>query len=274
MSPVKKFTEIQLRKICQVLAEEAPALTGSQIAELLKDCGIDDPISGGTKRVRLFEALSRRQTEDGVGNHIAAFIEAAFNPVRFMGQESEYEDYRSSMNELLSFAGIALGEDGKLRMVEAARTLDEASRRAIGLRRELARRHVHPDVLKFCRAELLQDNYFHAVFEATKSVADKIREMTGLTHDGSELVDKAFGLKDPLLAFNSLRSETERSEHKGLANLLKGLFGTFRNTTAHAPKIKWTISEQDAMDMLTVTSLLHRRLDHSVSTRPSDKSSA
>jgi hypothetical protein len=38
----------------------------------------------------------------------------------------------------------------------------------------LQERQVHGDVLLFCRAELLQDNYFHAVFEATKSVAGRL----------------------------------------------------------------------------------------------------
>jgi uncharacterized protein (TIGR02391 family) len=268
MTAILKFPEVQLRQICQCLAEVSPQLTGSQIGELLRACGIDDLLEGGTKRTRLFEALNRRQVADGVGNHVGAFIEAAFSPVRFLGQEQDYEDHRSNMNKVLSFSGLMVREDGKLRAASAARTLDEAERRAIGLRKELGRRHVHPDVMRFCRAELLQDNYFHAVFEATKSVADKIRDKTGLSEDGAELIDRALGLKDPMLAFNSLQTETERSEHTGLANLLRGLFGTFRNTTAHAPKINWRIDEQDAMDMLTLASLLHRRLDDAVSTRP------
>jgi uncharacterized protein (TIGR02391 family) len=268
MPAIPKFPEVQLRQICQVLAESSPALTGSQIGQLLRACRIKDPLQGATKRIRLFEALNRRQMADGVGNHVGAFIEAAFNPVRYVGARQDYEDFRSDINEVLSFSGLSLGEDGKLRGISEARTLDEASDRALGLRKELVRRHVHADVLKFCRAELLQENYFHAVFEATKSVADKIRAKSGLTDDGTELIDKAFGLKRPLLAFNSLRTETERSEHTGLANLMKGLFGTFRNTTAHAPRIRWKIDRQDALDMLTLASLLHRRLDGAVSTRP------
>jgi len=44
-------------------------------------------------------------------------------------------------------------------------------------------------VLHFCRAELLQQNYFHAVLEASKSVADKLRALVGVTGDGSLLVD-------------------------------------------------------------------------------------
>ena len=82
-------------------------------------------------------------------------------------------------------------------------------------------------------------------------------------------MEEAFGLKQsgyPKLAFNSLRTDTERSEHQGLMNLLKGLFGAFRNVTAHEPKIKWPISEQDAMDILTLASLIHRKLDGAVRT--------
>jgi uncharacterized protein (TIGR02391 family) len=112
-------------------------------------------------------------------------------------------------------------------------------------------------------------NYFHAVLEAAKSVAQKIRDQSGLLSDGAELVDEAFGIgkrQYPVLAFNALATESERSEHTGLMNLMKGFFGTFRNPTAHAPRIVWKITEQDALDMMTLASLLHRRLEHVVKT--------
>ena len=47
-------------------------------------------------------------------------------------------------------------------------------------------------------------------------------------------------------------------------NLLKGVFGTFRNTTAHVPKVTWEINEQDALDILSMISLIHRKLDKAV----------
>lgn len=150
-----------------------------------------------------------------------------------------------------------------------AKTISEAQHKANRLKFSLNQRGVHHDVLKFCRAELLHENYFHAVLKATKSLADKIREKANLHSDGSSLVDEAFGLgqqKLPLLAFNSLQTETHEMEHKGLINLLKGIFGAFRNPTAHAPKITWNLSEHDALDILTMASLLHRRLDSVVFT--------
>jgi uncharacterized protein Ymh len=70
-------------------------------------------------------------------------------------------------------------------MLLAPTPLTEAQERANALKAKLRQRNVHPDVLVICRAELLQKNYFHAVFEATKSVADKIRTKPGLTSDGA-----------------------------------------------------------------------------------------
>jgi uncharacterized protein (TIGR02391 family) len=42
---------------------------------------------------------------------------------------------------------------------------------------------------------------------------------------------------------------------------MKGLFSTFRNPAAHAPRVLWATSRTDALDMLTLASMLHRRLD-------------
>jgi uncharacterized protein (TIGR02391 family) len=42
---------------------------------------------------------------------------------------------------------------------------------------------------------------------------------------------------------------------------MKGLFSTFRNPTAHAPRMVWATSRARALDMLTLASMLHRRLD-------------
>lgn len=44
------------------------------------------------------------------------------------------------------------------------------------------------------------------------------------------------------------------------------MFGTFRNVTAHAPRVSWVITEEDALDLLTIASLLHRRLDKAIRT--------
>jgi uncharacterized protein (TIGR02391 family) len=186
------------------------------------------------------------------------------DPVNHTKDQDWFESRRVELNQVLSFSGIALGEDGKCRLIKAAKTLSEAAQKAERLRRKLQERGVHGDVLEFCQARLLEDNYFHAVLEASKSVAEKIRQRTGLIEDGATLVDKVFGFRNqiPFLAFSQLQTETQKSEQTGLMNLMKGVFGTFRNPTAHEPQIRWPISEQDALDLLTRVSFLHRRIDN------------
>ncbi|MCO5069190.1 MAG: TIGR02391 family protein [Kiritimatiellae bacterium] len=258
------FDDTHLRQIAHIL--EA-ASTHRELTAIFQQCRIVEN-GGNPKWERILLALQSRQAQDGCGNNVGAFIQAIMAPVRFLNRRDDFENLRGGLNAVLSFSGFLLNEEGRLVACREAKTIDEAVERAGRLRAELVRRHVHADVLAFCRAELTQENYFHAVFEATKSVADKIRQRTGLKGDGAELVDDAFAFskKIPLLALNSLRIETEQKEQAGFMNLVKGMFGMFRNVTAHAPKIHWKIDEQDALDLLTVVSLIHRRLDASVRT--------
>lgn len=261
------FSDQQLETICQEIADTSTGLTGSEIGRLLAQVGVPDPDAGATKWRRLFHALHGAQANARSGSVVGEFIQRAMDPLRFVGRAAEFEERRAELNRILAFAGMIVGDDGKLRGSASARTLNDADRRLGRLRAELERRRVHSDVLACCRTELVKDeNYFHAVLEATKSIAKKIREKAGLGGDGAQLVDEAFGIAGglPRLAFNSLQTETELSEHKGLMTLMKGVFGAFRNPTAHAAKIEYRVTEQDALDILSVASLIHRRLDAAV----------
>jgi len=73
---------------------------------------------------------------------------------------------------------------------------------------------VPADILRFCRAELVADNYFHAVLEATRSIADKLRAKSGLT-DGAKLVDAALCGVTPRVRINALMTDSQRSEQSG-----------------------------------------------------------
>jgi hypothetical protein len=199
---IDSFDETQLRKLAETLAE---AVTHRELSDILAKCLIQEA-GGDPKWERILLALKARQRQDRCGNTVGAFIQAAIDPVRFVNRSDDFSRIRDSLNKILAFSGLSLGADGKLQPVAPARTLAEAEERAGRLRVELNRRRVHHDVLKFCRPELLEENYFHAVLEASKSVADKIREITGLTGDGADLVDPAFGINRPMLAINSLRT--------------------------------------------------------------------
>jgi len=265
MAKVEKLNLSIVESISKVLGDTEKGFTGTEIAKLLNESGIEDIDSANTKWKRLNSALTNTQKTDGCANNLLVFIQNSFNPARHYNNLEWFNDTRYQINRILSFAGLQLGENGKISSVAKSATISDATARASKLKDSLILRKVHPDVLKYCKEELVVDNYFHAVFEATKSVAEKIRNRTGLVTDGAALVDEAFSFKSiPHLALNSLQTESEKSEQKGFMNLLKGLFGTFRNTTAHAPKIKWSIAEEDALDILSLVSLVHRRLDGAI----------
>lgn len=257
----KMFTQMQLHAIADALGDTSEGLTGSEIHHLLLTSKIMDIDPPATKRHRLYNAFVACQNAMQDRRHILAFIRFAMKPEQYARDSGRYEPMRANLNRALAFCGLAVEDSGALVPVERVQTLTEAQRRADELRTDLELRKVHPDVLLFCKEELLKDNYFHAVLEATKSVADKLRAKTGLADDGAPLVDRSLAGDIPLLAINQLSTESEKSEQRGFANLVKGIFGMFRNTTAHAPKIKWAVNKEDAEEVFTLLSLVHKRVD-------------
>ena len=261
MERIQPFNAQKLEAACRVLADTERGLTGSEIGYLLQDCKLTDVSPSMPKWKRLFNALVEAQNKYQVGNHLIMFINRALDPVKYARDKDRFEWRRDELNVVLSFSGFCVREDGKVIHTNKETTLKGARARAGALRSKLEDRGAHSEIFKYCKAELLEDNYFHAVLEAIKGIANRIRELSGLTSDGAELVNKAFSVKAPILAINNLSTETEQSEQKGFGNILIGIFGAIRNPTAHAPKISWPITEQDALDIFAMVSFIHRKLD-------------
>lgn len=255
------FSQDQAQAIADALGDTDEGLTGGEITQLLAQARMEDPTPSLAKRHRLFNAFATSQNRKGNRTHILAFIRFAMKPSRYLRDPARFEPLRARLNAALAFSGLACESDGVLNTSDRVSTLPAADQRARELRADLELRRVHPDVLRFCRSELLVDNYFHAALEAVKSIADKIRDRTGVDDDGAPLVDSTLAGESPLLAINPLCTKSERDEQKGFVNLVKGAFGMFRNPTAHEARIHWSMSREDAEDLLTLVSLIHRRLD-------------
>ena len=254
----------QMEAICDILGDTSTGLTGSEIGRLLSDSNIPDIDSANTKRYRLKAALTQRQSMDGCSNNVINFIQNTMSPIRYTKSPDVFRERRNSLNVALALCGYTVREDGIVEAVKTASTLTEAERRADKLRKQLHERRVHSEVLRFCRAELVDGNYFHAVLEATKSIAERLRQETGRVDDGATLIDATFSVNRPLLAINRLTTDSEKSEQSGFGSLIKGIFGMFRNPHAHSPHISWPIEETEDLDLLTTVSMVHRKLDSAV----------
>ena len=261
MEKIIPFKPQKIEAVCRVIADTERGLTGSEIGYLIVDCKMKDVDPSNTKWKRLFNSLVDSQNRHKVGNHLIMFINRAIDPVNYIRNKGDFEWRRSELNVVLAFSGYSIREDGKVIRSQVETTLKGARARAGALRATLEDRGVHEEVFKYCKAELLEENYFHAVLEAIKGIAQRIRDMSDLPSDGASLVNKAFSVNNPILAINSLATETEISEQKGFGNILVGLFGAVRNPTAHAPKTSWPMTEQDALDIFSLVSFVHRKLD-------------
>lgn len=262
--PQRPWSYSVLQSVAVVLADTEDGLTGSEIQDLLERLDMQDPLPGATKRVRLTEAFVVAQNRFGNPKRILTFIVTAMEPVRYRGQPELFSLRQDRLNEHLAFVGLRVNDEGKVARGAHAQTLDEASRIATSIRDELHRRKCHPEVLRYCSVEVLKKAHFHACLEATKSIFDRLRRLTGASGDGADLVDAALALGKsgvPMLAINSLRTRTEKDEQTGLANLVKGLNGLYRNPTAHDPRLSRTIGDDELLEVLAMVSMVHRRLD-------------
>src|SRR4051812_36914639 len=89
----------KLESICKIIASTENGLTGTEIGHMLANCGIKDVSPGTTKWKRLFDAFAEWQNEHQYSNSILKFIQTAIDPVRFIGNESLFQDKRHEINK-------------------------------------------------------------------------------------------------------------------------------------------------------------------------------
>lgn len=263
---IENFSDAILENISNLLGDTNSGLTGTQIHKLLVQANIDDICVGKnglnlSKRERLYSSLKKSQTDYKCGNNVLGFIKIVMTPSRFVGKLEMFENWLEEINKQLAFAGYEIKESGEIVTVQKTSTLYDVEVKAKNLKEKLEHSNAHREIFKYCKAELLHDNYFHAVFEANKGLFDRIRDLSGLQKDGTNLIEEVFS-KNPILIINGFKSQSEINEHNGFCNLLNGLCGMFRNTTSHEPKINWPIEEQDAIEILGIISYCHRRIDN------------
>ena len=223
-------------------------------------------VQSPSKRDRLRHALEFQNRRSG-SKGVLQLIKVLNEPVVYSGDLDSFRSFCSGLNRILRFYGVEYRDDGEFHSVNPTRTLSEAERRAAALENKMASRRIHYEVRKYCRAEYMKENYFHAVVEAYKGLAERIREKTGYTSDGLQLMRQSFERPSskrggyPKLAFNTLTTVNEKNEHDGFLDLLSGCTRFFRNPMSHTPKVKWHRDVNDAVDCLTLISLLHFILD-------------
>jgi uncharacterized protein (TIGR02391 family) len=265
MAAIPQFKQSTIETLSQIIGETNSGLTNAEIHRLLLQAQIDDEEQSSikvSKHVRLYNAFVNELKKHYYSNNIVAFIQLFLDPARYVGKAELFESRRQAVNKQLAFEGLEIDETGHaVALKEKASRLQDIDLRVKGFKNKLEQRNVHSAIVAYCRAELIADNYFHAVLEANKGLFQRIRDISGVDTDGNTLIEQVFS-SNPVVIINNFITPSEKNEHTGFCNLLKGLCSMFRNTLAHEPKIEWPMSEQDALEVLSIISYCHRRLDH------------
>jgi uncharacterized protein (TIGR02391 family) len=261
--PFPLLSKIQVEAISRVLGE---ANSGSEITKLLSMVGINDNNTQLTKWRRIDNSLNYVQDRTKNSNHLYELVRVAMDPVRFTKEPEKFNTVKEELNSILLMVGLEINNNGRIVETKRAESLSQALERTNRLRKKLYERNIHQEILRFCIPEYLQKNYFHAVLEATKSVLERLRNLTGIKEDGIKLVLQVFDEKKPKIAFNSYETDSEKNELMGFRSIIIGLVKMVRNPTAHEAKIKWSIDEKEALDIFSMLSFIHRKLDESFKT--------
>ena len=154
MSVIPAFQEGSIESLAKLLADCG---SGSDISRVLADRGIQDCSGQSTKWRRLYWIFLEVQRRDRSANRVLDFIQSLLTPARFVSRNDEFEAHRSELTTVLALSGFEYGANGKFRNRPAASTLTEAESRVKTLQAKFQGRRIHPEVLKYCKAELMQD---------------------------------------------------------------------------------------------------------------------
>ena len=118
----------------------------------------------------------------------------------------------------------------------------------------------HAEIEQVSGALLQDGHYKQAALEAYICVIERVKQVSGLAEDGDRLMNRAFGCdgQEPVIKFNSLQTEAERDEQRGIMYLFKGVVG-LRNSKAHSNSL--FNDPFRAHDYLALASLLIRLLE-------------
>lgn len=226
-----------------------PELTHTNIDKYLFECSIQDIstksksvglgyIPGDSKSKRIYKCFINEVHRTNNDLKIVSFIERALDPSRF-ADSKRYDDVLNDINSVLLFMGCEINKSGKVKIVKKATTIDEVQERINALENEAKKRNVHLEVLKYCKREYLDKDYFHAQFEASKGLFQRIRDLTNQNVDGTKLINGVFSTDEPMLILPNLKltERTDKDEFLGYKHLFEYVVNAVRNPEGHTPRI-------------------------------------
>jgi uncharacterized protein (TIGR02391 family) len=237
--------------------------TGTEITAFFHKAGFANvSFDGSTKWRFVFSVLEQIQSGSSGNVHIAKILETLCSPQEFFGKPEAHAQIVERIDEIVSFYGLQVDpKTGKLLLAEESRA-GLHQRKSMEAQAFDARK-LHPEVIKHGRELFVQGKHFHAVFECCKAFDRFVANKAQIDDHGDKLMGAALSANGTL-KLNSQRTQTELNEQEGIMHLGKGLMRAIRNPEAHEPQLDWTITQQDALDILSLVSFLYRKIETAI----------
>jgi uncharacterized protein (TIGR02391 family) len=122
------------------------------------------------------------------------------------------------------------------------------------------------------RKLFLDGHYARAVEEAYKCLNNVVKDKSGLSTDGKDLMNQVFSEKNPILKLNELKTTSHRDEQLGYMLIFSGCMTGIRNPRAHDHKK--VDSPEVALEMLVWSNHLMRMVDKAKRVKKRKKTSS
>tara|TARA_R110000737_G_scaffold248191_2_gene258202 strand:+ start:832 stop:1626 length:795 start_codon:yes stop_codon:yes gene_type:complete len=213
------------------------------------------------------------------GSELDRVAQKANSTLRSIFGENSIEYHENEVSLRPSFAIVALGSDtsirGNIRSVErkireaitSFSTLIEILQEQVNgvgdnLNDRVIRSYegldLHPEIARAASKLYKDGHYSSAVEHSVKALNGLVRLRSGLEHDGSTLMERAFNPSNPAIRFNALADQSDKDEQKGFMMMFSGAVAGLRNPRAHS------FIEDDperALEFIAFVSLLAKLLD-------------
>jgi uncharacterized protein (TIGR02391 family) len=162
------------------------------------------------------------------------------------------EDFSRGLNRARAIVGDAIK-----RLKEKVSDVEEdAEAKALKAYEGL---ELHPEISRAAGGLYRSGHYSNAVLDAIKALNAFVRLRSGIEdRDGTELMEYVFSIKNPILAFNELKDESDRNEQKGFMMMFSGAVAGLRNPRAH--RLVQDDAER-ALEFIAYVSLLAKLLE-------------
>lgn len=143
--------------------------------------------------------------------------------------------------------------------------LEKLHRRLLAQHNEGFWSYIHPETAAVSQQKLIDGHYADSVESAFKEINSRLKRVYQKYRqeekDGADLMRQMFTPKDPLLIFESIKSESGRNVQQGYMDIFAGAMIGIRNPKAHENQ---TITRDAAVKRLIFASLLMDKIDEAL----------